>query len=360
MQSVEVIIEEIKKVARDKEKLENLIEELNNGLGMKDYIKKTFEFLDKIKKDSIFEFFINEFVLVDNKNSNEYFESIKQCPNCKRKILIQGTKKHHAANIVENNFVIGRDNWYGIGTYFSEQLDYVTYYTNNKSFGKIPKVGETFPIAGAEVYYDSSKFKQIYYYSYQYIFSNLPTSADIQEHVEKVIEKNGIHYIEVEGKNTYAINDKGKVLVKGINETKNLSKDVYIGREYAVTERSQILPIFSFSMERVEYCIIWRDNNFISGTFKNELNERKKIKNELGFNLYIETSTESALNLIWKKKYNKVILITNVGKDLEGKKRYLSLMPLFYSLQILIDIWNGLKIIQMHFIQNIPYFLKNL
>ena len=109
-----------------------------------------------------------------------------------------------------------------------------------------------------------------------------------------------------------------------------------------------------------EYCIIWRDNNFISGPFKNELNERKKIKNELGFNLYIETSTESALNLIWKKKYNKVILITNVGKDLEGKKRYLSLMPLFYSLQILIDIWNGLKIIQMHFIQNIPYFLKNL
>ncbi len=39
-----------------------------------------------------------------------------------------------------------------------------------------------------------------------------------------------------------------------------------------------------------------------------------------GYNLYTESDTKSALKLVWRKKYNKIILITNVGKDLEGKK----------------------------------------
>ena len=39
-----------------------------------------------------------------------------------------------------------------------------------------------------------------------------------------------------------------------------------------------------------------------------------------GYNLYTESDTRSALKLVWRKRYNKIILITNVGENLEGRK----------------------------------------
>ena len=39
-----------------------------------------------------------------------------------------------------------------------------------------------------------------------------------------------------------------------------------------------------------------------------------------GYNLYTEDNTKDALKLIWRKRFNKIILITNVGKNMEGKK----------------------------------------
>ena len=38
------------------------------------------------------------------------------------------------------------------------------------------------------------------------------------------------------------------------------------------------------------------------------------------FNIYPCQSSEEALNLIKRKKYNKIILISNVGKNDEGIK----------------------------------------
>ena len=37
-------------------------------------------------------------------------------------------------------------------------------------------------------------------------------------------------------------------------------------------------------------------------------------------NIYLESSTERALNFIHKRRYNKIILITSIGLDLSGKK----------------------------------------
>jgi hypothetical protein len=42
-------------------------------------------------------------------------------------------------------------------------------------------------------------------------------------------------------------------------------------------------------------------------------------KNE-NINVYIESTTEKALELIKKKKFNKIILISSIGKDLSGKR----------------------------------------
>ena len=37
-------------------------------------------------------------------------------------------------------------------------------------------------------------------------------------------------------------------------------------------------------------------------------------------NIYLENSTEIALKFIYKKRYNKIILITSIGRDISGKK----------------------------------------
>ena len=36
----------------------------------------------------------------------------------------------------------------------------------------------------------------------------------------------------------------------------------FIGAEYTITEKEQILPLLNVTLERVEFLIVWRDNNF--------------------------------------------------------------------------------------------------
>ena len=86
----------------------------------------------------------------------------------------------------------------------------------------------------------------------------------------------------------------------------------------------------SAKLKRNEYCVIWRDNNFSSNpVYKNEfdeifkkfLSERiKYIKQVAKYNIYPCETSEEALKLIERKKYNKIILISNVGSDFGGKK----------------------------------------
>ena len=86
----------------------------------------------------------------------------------------------------------------------------------------------------------------------------------------------------------------------------------------------------SAKFKRVEYCVIWRDNNFSNNpvynnefdqVFKSFLKERMKYINQNAkYNIYPCETSEEALELVNRKKYNKIILISNVGKDKGGKK----------------------------------------
>ena len=85
----------------------------------------------------------------------------------------------------------------------------------------------------------------------------------------------------------------------------------------------------SATLKRVEYYVIWRDDNFSSQPvynnkfdqiFKDFLKERLKYVNqEAKYNIYTCETTEEALELVKRKKYNKIILISNVGKEKAGK-----------------------------------------
>ena len=104
----------------------------------------------------------------------------------------------------------------------------------------------------------------------------------------------------------------------------------FVGTEYVIWDLDQICPFISCKLERSEYCIIWRDNNFslnpvynnkFDSIFKDFLNQRKKYIKQMGkYNIYPCETTEEALKLVERKKYNKIILISNVGTDLGGKK----------------------------------------
>jgi len=84
-----------------------------------------------------------------------------------------------------------------------------------------------------------------------------------------------------------------------------------------------------FKLQRDEYCVIWRDTNFsvnpvynneFDEIFKNFLKKRMEYINKLAkFNIYPCQSSEEALALIKRKKYNKIILISNIGTNKEGK-----------------------------------------
>ena len=85
----------------------------------------------------------------------------------------------------------------------------------------------------------------------------------------------------------------------------------------------------SAKLKRVEYCVIWRDDNFspkpifnnkFDEIFKSFLKERLKYINQNAkYNIYPCETSEEALELVKRKKYNKIILISNVGKNFGGK-----------------------------------------
>ena len=104
----------------------------------------------------------------------------------------------------------------------------------------------------------------------------------------------------------------------------------FVGTEYVILDLEQICPFMSARLIRNEFCVIWRDSNFSSkpiynnefdAIFKKFLNERiKYIKQFAKYNIYPCETSEEALKLVERKKYNKIILISNIGNDLGGKK----------------------------------------
>ena len=278
--------------------------------------------LEKAFKESIFEFKIIGLV-ANNKEAQRkvYEEKKKNCPNCQTKILFHATKISFSSKILTTNFNLSKDNYYGLGVYFSDQLDYVKFYYNfPDTFATITKLNESFSIIASEVYYDKTKLKQIYDYSYSVDFNITPNEEMIQRNKSKTIEKNGIHYAEVDSLSSSVINENKKIIYKD-GRREDMPKERLIGREYCITDREQILPLYGLNLQRVEYCIIWRDSNFDSYIWKEPLRKNKEIiKNMTGYNLYTESNTKDALRLVWRKRFNKIIIITNVGNNLEGKK----------------------------------------
>ena len=204
-----------------------------------------------------------------------------------------------------SQFKLAGTHCFGNGVYFTDLLDYVWFYAaeieedGNKfdNIGIIPNIKDSFSFIASEIYYDNSKFEQVY---------------DEEKENEDVPE-DGVRHICVDfGGN--AISKQKLKEYKG-----------FIGTEYVITNQKQILPLLSITLERVEYLIVWRDNNFNPSNpnnydcFDEMLNYNNQIKKYAAFNLktkiYYFNESDEALKFIKRKKFNKIILISNGGNN---------------------------------------------
>ena len=274
-------------------------------------------------RNSYFDYSVISMILYEKSRRKKYLNGRKNCPNCHKRVLFHGTQIDPISKIITKEFLYTRKAFYGMGIYFSDMLDYIGFYaggqdynTRRRNFGTILPVGETFSCIGAEIYYDENKLKRVYDFSLLVkTLDHFPTYEEIKrEWPSKMVQKNGIHFARVE---PY----QGQVIEK-INIPKEEKKGNFLGNEYVITEMDQMLPLYGITLKRNEYFVVWRDNHFgRENYFTKYLAERKLFLNKYAkMNVYFESNTESALRLISRKKYNKIILISNIGLDLAGKK----------------------------------------
>ena len=253
--------------------------------------------IEKALKNSVFEYkIIHIFVVYKDDNQYSYEKNMcnNMCHNIDVKILFHGTDVDSLTGILSSQFRNANQHLIGIGAYFTDSLDYAGLYARKTV--EIPKIGESFNVVGSEIYYDQTKLDQVYDCN--------------KRNIE--VEKNGVRCV-------YANYEGDKLSLDELNKYTNKFK----ATEFLITEKSQILPLYGITFKRVEYLIIWRDKNFDdSNPYKFNPNDFLKMKEfhrkikaytlrEVNAKIYEMLNDEDALALLKRKKYNKVIIITN-------------------------------------------------
>ena len=293
-------------------------------------------------KNSYFEYSLISLSMFEENNKKDFLKEKKNCKNLMAKYLFHGTLIDPISKILTKGFIYTRKAFYGLGVYFSDMLDYVAFYSGGKDyksrrsyFGCTLPINETFSCVSSEVYYDKTKKKNIYDFSLMVNdLDHFPTYEEINsKYPDKMVEKNGVHYARIEPEYGQ-VRNKEEII-------SDIKKGKFLGTEYVITEKEQILPLYGLTFKRNEYLIIWRDSHFKGANeFYEFLEEQKLFIYEYAkMNAYFESSIEKALELIQRKKYNKIILISNIGLDLSGKRFVeiarkilgFNVMVLFYS-----------------------------
>ena len=282
------ILQDAEQQEKNQFKIVNDLEEFNNLFDKE---------IEEALKRTYFEFKIVHIFLID-KEKGFYLSEKNKCENRITKILYHGTKTEAAVGILSTQFNPSKSHAIGLGVYFTDLLDYAWNYSRNNRYC-IPRVGESFSFVASEIYYDNSKYEFVFGYN---------TYND-------PVQKNGVRCC-------YGFFNGIKVLRGQLEKNKKP-----FGQEYLITENSQILPLYTVTVKRLEYLVIWRDYNFNSenpNKYSKEVFDQmqefhRKIKRfisrELDSKVYYVKTTEEALALIERKKYNKIFIITNGNND---------------------------------------------
>ncbi len=296
------------------EKTINEIIEFHKLLSFYDQYKTFFEeTLSETLEKSYFEYAISGIQLLSIKDNNQYFEESKKCQNIINKYLFHEIPSN--LDIINNNILnYSKKPSFGMGFYFTDSLDYLAYKSGNKN-NKPISVNSSFSCNISQIYYDNNLKKNITDFTY---FNNeldhFPTYEEINmNYSNKKVVKNGLHFARVKSNSGQIINE---------NDLKEKNRNNLIGKEYVITEKEQVLPLFNLDFKINESLIIWRDPTINENkSYAKVFNLSKMYINQfLRINAYFKDSIENALELIKRKKLNKIILISNIGLDLSGKK----------------------------------------
>ena len=250
--------------------------------------------LEKSKMESIFEFGAVGLSLIDREDISNYQENKNKCDNLETKFLFHGTSANSSSLIVTSNFRTANIAYFGPGIYMTDMLDYSGFYAFEdenlrkfKNHHRIRKKDETFTIVVSQVFYDRTKFE------------------NCNQRTNNPIPKNGIRYVKV--------NADGDPILEDKTNEKGYKK--FIGTEFVINSENQILPLYSITLKRNEYYCLWKDYHFTHETSftKHAIHVKNMAKQLLGINVYGVGEFDEALDIIRKKKYNKVIIISNVG-----------------------------------------------
>ena len=230
-------------------------------------------------KNSYFEYSISGIELLSLNNENIYLNKLKKCPNKIIKYLYKTNPKvqsNNSKNITEN--------------YYLDQLDYIAYKSDKN------EIDSSFSCYVFQTYYDNNKRHY---------------KSDIKNYT---IENNGIVF--------YNIKPDTEQIIKEKDIKKEKDKGKFIANRYIITGNEQVLPLFNLEFKRNESLIIWRDPTFNQNNNQSDiiLKSIRLVQKYFKMNIYMENSFEKALEIILRKKYNKIILISNIGLDLSGKR----------------------------------------
>ena len=237
----------------------------------------------------------------------EYEQCKIKCPNAIKQILYHSTKIKPNSKMDIEWLQYSKKSLTGKGFYFSDNLDYIACFSNfekNENYGKILPVNSTFSCIISEIFYDKNK---------QRILKDINLSENNLINIDyqyKNVEPNGI-------------NIEKKEIEKNLGtSTPKKGDNICMGNEYVISEKNQIFPFYALTFKRNEYYVLWRDPNFTDNNeYTKYLEELKELYFEkTNMNFYLESSTEEALKFLMRRKYEKVILVTSIGRDLSGKR----------------------------------------
>ena len=283
----------LENIFSEDKKVRNEIFDYWNYLSIYEEYNNNFEhkFFEDLKNCNL-DYSIVNMNILERDNPEEYDQKKKECKNMKKMMLYFLYEINYDSNKLNMKLEFSNKSVYGSGFYFSDSIEDILRCQNNEKF---PEIGESFSLIICEIFYDEEKLRE---------FNMSLSSSDSNQNNKEKVEPNGLKKIEI-----FHFND-------------NYNK-IRIYTEYVLSEKYQIFPIYTLTLRRNEYFVIYRDPNFVKKNhYTKDLKQimLRSLKYSYDKNFYFESSTEKALELILKKKKVKVILITSIGRDKSGKR----------------------------------------
>ena len=195
--------------------------------------------------------------------------------------------------------------YFGIGFYATDNIFYASMYSkpNHKQYLNFNDTGSVIcckTIYNREfcVNLNDHARKKSEFYEKKHIFTG-------QEMNISIIENYGAHLIYVESSSSFHPSDINPTY--GKNSQPKASRNSYVTAfEYVFPRREQMVPVFSVSVMRPRFYVLWFKNIDVFDVYLNQL------KRNCEFNIYCKNDLNEAIQFVERKKRNILKLIVSV------------------------------------------------